>query len=231
MRSVKEAKVAQGVLTWFSWRAINWSRLQRPCWIMQGDSIDDIGDVDALDASLQQRIAILRCRVEVPVIAVEKLSFSFPDSWQVTKYDDWEFYRKHFTKQGDGIKAVDLLAILIAIPNGIDAFLIEAKDYRHPDAVSVLPSKLADDVAKKVRDTLAAMLPARLNAQVEAEQSFANSVLSCRTLTMILHVEQKSDAIDLADLKQKLRGKLRAIDANPKIVSKLQMQNLAWKVA
>ncbi len=160
-----------------------------------------------------------------------ELSFSFPDSWQVTKYDGWEFYREHFAKQGDGIKAVDLLAILIAIPNGIGAFLIEAKDYRHPDALPVLPSKLADDVARKVRDTLAAVLPARLNAQVEAEQSFANSVLACRTLTVVLHVEQKSDAIDLAELKQKLRGKLRAVDANPKIVSKTQMQNLAWTVA
>ena len=167
----------------------------------------------------------------MPAIAVDGLTFSFPDGWNVSKYDDWTFYRQHFAKQGDFIKAIDLIVTLIEFPNEIDVFLIEVKDYRHPDTQRVLPSELAEEVARKVRATLAAMLPARLNANVIAEKTFAASVLACRTLKVVLHVEQRHRAIDLADLKQKLRGKLRAIDAHPKIVSIEEMRGLDWTVA
>lgn len=161
----------------------------------------------------------------MPVIAVEKLTFSFPDGWQVSKYDDWSFYRNQYGKQDNGIKAVDLLAI----SDEKDAYLIEVKDYRYPD--SEAPSALAEIVAEKVRDTLAALLPARLNANDGDEKSLASALLGCRTLRIVLHVEQRRHAIDLADLKQKLRPKLRAIDAHPKIVSMAQMQKLDWTVA
>jgi hypothetical protein len=163
----------------------------------------------------------------VPAITVEKLIFSFPHGWQVSKYDDCSFYRNQFARQGDGIKAVDL----IAISNETDAFLIEVKDYRHPSTKRKLPSELPEIIAGKVRNTLAAMLPARLNANDSAEKNFAASVLVCHSLKVVLHIEQKRHAIDPADIMQKLRGKLRAIDAHPKIVSMAQMQNLAWTVA
>lgn len=158
------------------------------------------------------------------VIEVDGLTFNFPVGWQVSKYDDWTFYRKHFGKQGDGIKAVDLLAL----SDQNDAYAIEVRDYNKPDAI--VPSKLPDEVAEKVRDTLAAMLPARLNANVAAEKSLATAFLACRTLTVVLDIEQRRHAIDLADLKQKLRGKLRAIDRHPKIVSTEKMLGLPWSV-
>jgi hypothetical protein len=48
----------------------------------------------------------------MPVIkSVDGLTFTFPDGWEVEKYDDWKYYRSHFSKQMDGIKAVDLLAL------------------------------------------------------------------------------------------------------------------------
>lgn len=161
----------------------------------------------------------------MPAIAVEKLTFSFPDHWQVSKYDDWSFYRNQFAKQGDGIKAVDLLAV----SDEKDAFLIEVKEYRYAD--SEPPSALADIVAGKVRDTLAALLPARLNANDSDEKSLAQTFLGCRTLRIVLHIEQKRNAIDPADIMQKLKSKIRAIDAHPKIVSMAKMQNLDWTVA
>ena len=58
-------------------------------------------------------------------IQVDSLTFSFPDSWEVSKYDEWAFYRNQFSKMWSGIKAVDLIAI-----QGQVVWLIEAKDYR-----------------------------------------------------------------------------------------------------
>ena len=58
-------------------------------------------------------------------IEVDGLTFTFPDSWKVSKYDDWAFYRNQFSKIKNGIKAVDLLAIENQV-----TWLIEVKDYR-----------------------------------------------------------------------------------------------------
>ena len=44
-------------------------------------------------------------------IDADGLLFSFPDGWTVGKYDEFVFYRKHFSKISDGLKALDLLAI------------------------------------------------------------------------------------------------------------------------
>jgi hypothetical protein len=158
------------------------------------------------------------------MIEVDGLTFDFPATWLASKYDNWTFYRKHFETQGNGIKAVDLLAI----SDRKEAFAIEVKNYNYPCAT--MPSELPDEFAQKVRDTLAAMLPARLNANVDTEKSLAADCLSCRSLTVVLHIEQRHHAIDLADLKQKLRGKLRAIDPHPKVVSAEKMLGLPWKV-
>jgi hypothetical protein len=51
---------------------------------------------------------------------------------------------------------------------------------------------------------------------------------------VVLHIEQpiKHKAIvDLADIKQKLKQLLRAIDAHPKITSMGNMQSLNWSVS
>ena len=88
---------------------------------------------------------------------VDSLTFHFPNSWQVGKYDEWSFYRNQFYKMWDGIKAVDL----IAIENGV-VWLIEAKDYRQHRRTKTI--HIADEVADKVFCTLAAILPAKINA-------------------------------------------------------------------
>ncbi|MDI9336705.1 MAG: hypothetical protein QM520_06725 [Gammaproteobacteria bacterium] len=80
------------------------------------------------------------------VVQVEKLYFQFPANWQVGRYDQWKFYR-HVS--GQGVKAVDV----IAVSPEKTAFLIEVKDYRHPQAAK--PSDLPKQLAQKVYDTLA----------------------------------------------------------------------------
>jgi hypothetical protein len=160
-------------------------------------------------------------------IDVDGLTFTFPRNWEVSKYDEWTFYRKHFLALSDRVAAVDVLAVS---PQG-DAYLIEVKDYRHPDTER--PTRLPDAIANKVLCTMAAILPAKLRANDAAEQSLSKHVLGCQSLSVVLHVEQPRahlPVVDLADLKQKLKAKLRAVDPHPKIVSMAKMQNLPWNV-
>ena len=160
-------------------------------------------------------------------LQVENLAFEFPADWQASKYDDWSFYRNQFAKQGDGIQAVDILA---KAPCGT-AYLIEVKDYRHPDTEK--PSELPRSIANKVLMTLAALLPAKLNGNDPQEQAMADAILTCEKLRVIAHVElpqRRMPVIDPADLKQKLARLLRAVDAHPKVDSTHQMHGLGWHV-
>lgn len=164
----------------------------------------------------------------MPVLSIDGLTFTFPQAWQASKYDEWSFYRNQFAKQGGGIKAVD--AVVLA-PTNV-AILIEVKDYRHPDTEK--PSQLPEAIANKVLHTLAAMLPAKLHANSPAEKQFATAILGCASLRVIAHIEQPQrhrPVVDLADIKQKLRQLLRAVDAHPKVVSMNDMNGLTWTVA
>lgn len=161
-------------------------------------------------------------------LRVERLTFTFPAGWLASKYDDWSFYRNQFSRQSNGIQAVDVLA---REPNGT-AYLIEVKDYRHPDAET--PSQLPQAIANKVLMTLAAMLPAKLNGNDPDERTIADAVLTCQKLRVIAHVELPQPhqlAVNPADLKQKLAQLLRAVDAHPRVVSKNNMPGLGWAVA
>ncbi len=163
----------------------------------------------------------------MPQLNINGLTFTFPPGWQASKYDEWSFYRNQFVKQSDGIKAVD--AVVLG-PSNV-AFLIEVKNYRHPDTEK--PSQLPDAIANKVLCTLAAMLPAKLKANAPAEQQLAAAILDCTSLRVIAHIEQSQQhrpAVDLADIKQKLRKLLRAVDAHPKVVSMSNMGGMDWSV-
>jgi hypothetical protein len=164
----------------------------------------------------------------MPTLNVDGLMFTFPAGWQKDKYDEWSFYRNQFSKQNDNIKAVDVLAVS---PTQA-AYLIEVKDYRHPDTEK--PSELPQAIAKKVLDTLAAMLPAKFLANDPSEKQLAVAILSCTSLHVIAHIEQAArhqQVIDPADLKQKLRRLLRSVDPHLKVVAMNNMVGLEWTVS
>lgn len=56
-------------------------------------------------------------------VTVDGLAFQFPDAWQVTKLDDWAFYRHHFARMWNHIKAV-----VLGVIDGDTLWLIEVKD-------------------------------------------------------------------------------------------------------
>jgi len=163
-------------------------------------------------------------------IQVDSLTFTFPSSWKVCKYDEWAFYRNQFSRMWSGIKAVDI----IAIENRV-IWLIEAKDYRRQSRTKTLD--LADEVAQKVFCTLAAMLPAKVNASIASESQFSGEVTSGQRLRVVLHLEQPVKtsklfprAIDPSKIQLKLRGIIKPIDPHPMVVESTQMQGLAWTV-
>ncbi|WP_437675735.1 hypothetical protein [Sorangium sp. So ce131] len=167
----------------------------------------------------------------MPTVRVEKLEFEFPSSWKVSKYDDWEFYRRQFAKIWNGINSLDLLVV----EPDRTVWLVEAKDYRFHQRTK--PSELHDEVARKVFDTLAAMLPAKVNASSAEEAKMAAAVLGAKKLRVVLHLEQpkkhstlRPRAINPADVQQALRRVLKPIDAHPFVAETSRMGSLAWRV-
>jgi len=162
---------------------------------------------------------------------VDGLNFDFPDNWQVSKYDDWSFYRNRFSRMWNGIKSMDLLAI----DTNKTTWLIEVKDYRVNQRTK--PSDLGDEVAHKVFDTLAAIIPAKINATNSDEKRLALAVSASRKLRVVLHLEQpekhsklRPRAINPADVQQKMRQLLKPVDAHPLVVDMRSMRGLEWQV-
>ncbi|MBT3368221.1 MAG: hypothetical protein HN416_13795 [Nitrospina sp.] len=150
------------------------------------------------------------------------LIFTFPNSWKASCYDKWKFYRKHFAKICNETKAVDILALE---PSNSCAWLIEVKDYRQHRRTK--PSDLAEEVACKMKGTLAGLACGRLNAAKANEKQLSEEAMQAHKLRVVLHVEQPAKhsklfprAFDPADVKAKLRKKVRAIDPHPLVLEK-----------
>ena len=148
-----------------------------------------------------------------------QLKFVFPDHCEAAKYDAWGFYRKSFQSIASGTKAVDILCI------AQDAsWLIEVKDYRHHPRTK--PIDLDDEFAEKVRDTLSGLAAASANAQDPDERRLARRALEQRRWRVALHLEQQTgsklrpQAINRADVLLKLRRRLKAVDAQPLVLSR-----------
>ena len=163
---------------------------------------------------------------------VDGLNFDFPDDWHVGKYDDWSFYRYQFITMRDGIKSLDLLAI----DPDKTAWLIEVRDYSvYP---RTKPSDLAEEVACKVFDTLAAIIPAKINATDPDEKLIARAVSASYNLRVVLHLELPAEThsklnpkgINPANVQQKIRRLLKPIDTEPLVVDMRSMRGLEWNV-
>lgn len=165
----------------------------------------------------------------MPSITEGALTFQFPDSWQATKFDDWRFYRNQFQKIC-GAKAIDMLVIT----SDRCMWMIEVKDYRvYPRTKTI---ELSEEVACKVRDSLAALVAARVNAN-DNEKAMSRAALACNRIRVVLHLEQPLQhsklyprAIDPAKIKQKLQQLLKAIDPHPQVVESGRLGNVGWSV-
>lgn len=159
------------------------------------------------------------------------LEFRFPAGAMASKYDDWAFYREQFQDACGGNKAVDF----VYYEQGV-GWIIEVKDYRiHARTKAV---DLAEEVAAKVRDTLAGLMAASVNANDADERQLARSMTHARKLRVVFHFEQpqvpsrlRPQPVDPDKLLLKLRQMLKAIDPHPLITSRVAVRrDLDWQV-
>ncbi len=165
------------------------------------------------------------------VLLEGRLRFSFGESCLAEKYDDWSFFCNQFQNTCGGAKAVDIICL-----SRNTSWLIEIKDYRQHKRTK--PQDIGDEVALKVRDTLAGLVAAKMNANDSNEKNFAKKALQSKFIRVVLHLEQPEKhsrlfprAIDPAAVKQSLKRQLRAIDAHPSIVHKNNLSSyMDWKI-
>ena len=158
------------------------------------------------------------------------LTFSFPNGCKASKYDDWTFYQKHFQSVAGGSKAVDILCIA-----GNVAWLIEIKDYRQYSRKKIVD--LCDEVAIKVRDTLSGLATAYANAGDRAEKYFARRAVETGAWRVVRHLEQLDEgrriwptAINPANVRLKLRQKLKAVDPKLMVTDIRRSDDVPWSV-
>lgn len=160
------------------------------------------------------------------------IDWSFADGWTVIKYDESTWYRKHFNSCADSA-AVDFVAVGAS---GCDVicWLIEVKDFTTEPP---LPSKdLIAIITKKVRDSVAGVLGGAVNANTPSEKDFFGMVVGATRLRVAFHCERPVHASrlfrslpDAADLRQKLRVSLRAIDSKVLVLdSSSELTHLPW---
>ena len=107
------------------------------------------------------------------IIAEGMLEFEFPNGCQASKYDDWSFYRNQFQGVANGCKAVDIVCVERNV-----SWLIEIKDYRQFPRTKAID--IVDEIAVKVRDTLAGLAAASRNANDDEEREHAQRALASR---------------------------------------------------
>lgn len=159
------------------------------------------------------------------------LTFDFPLGALSSKYDEWAHYRRQFNKSFGGTKAVDIVFADNAV-----GWLIEIKDYRAHSRTKAID--LADEIAAKVRDTLAGLVSANISANDADEKNLASRLLLCTRLRVVLHIEQpatqsklRPTAIDPAAVLLKLKGRVKSVDPYPCVVDQNSLKNaMSWTV-
>ena len=168
----------------------------------------------------------------MPTLQEGNLTFDFPDDdSEVARYDGWSFYRNQFRKVCGGARAVDFVVI-----EGNRTWLIEVKDYRQHSRTK--PTELSEEVAAKVRDTLAGLAAGRCNANDENEQRISSQALSTGCIGVVLHLEQPTKPSKLfprvanpASLQQKLKQLLKPVDPHPRVVDRSSLHpSMSWGV-
>ncbi len=191
----------------------------------------------------------------MPRVSEGSITFNFPPRFVVQKLDDTTFYKKHFQSlvQGpseeniqtclknshcnvaqfalSGTKSVDFLAV---DSQESELWLIEVKDYRAHGRKKRID--LFDEMAQKVLSSLACLMAMRANAVIPDEKNFAVLALKQIRLKVVLHLEQPVKpnklfprVVDPANIRTKLRQKVRSIDSKAEFSSIAFSRNVPWE--
>ncbi len=140
--------------------------------------------------------------------------YAFPSGWIVVRLQEDDFYRRHFQGFNGGSKEVDFAAL---DAKAACLWLMEAKDYSlHPRSK---PGDVIEEVASKVRDSLACIEAMKISAGSNAySRSVAEALSKAQSCRVAFHLELPAtenlalSRIDVADMKIKLRSLMRAVD-------------------
>jgi len=163
------------------------------------------------------------------IIEEGKLQFDFPLPFNAIKFDDTIYYRNHFMKIQEGIKAIDILAI-----TNSENYMIEVKDYTHPETEQLSQIQLIEDIIKKIICSLSAIYSMSLKANSQDEKDITNNFLKNEELHIVFHIEIPpprrglvQSRYRLSNIQTKLRDRLKSITSksNIKVVSKANLQN------
>lgn len=159
----------------------------------------------------------MRKRMPDVTLVEGSLSFAFEGVDFAEKYDDWKHYRKQYIHTCGGSKAVDFL-----VSKNDEIWLIEVKDFRQHRRSKAID--LADEIALKVRDTMAGLVSAKFLANDTNEATASRTALSCAKLRIGFHLEQPRQpsrlfpvSVNPANVKMKLRQILRFADPHPEV--------------
>ena len=168
------------------------------------------------------------------IIREGKLTFDFPLPFNAISFDDTVYYRNHFMKIQEGIKAIDILTI-----TNSENYMIEVKDYTHPETQQLSQIQLIEDIIKKIICSLSTIFPMSLKANNQVEKDIAINFLENTELYIIFYIEippprrgLSQSKYKLSNIQTKLRDKLKSITnkSNIKVVSKNNLKNLPWSV-
>ncbi len=160
------------------------------------------------------------------------LKFSF--EYEAIKYDDQgSYYKQKFIKVKSRIKAVDIVTVHEHI-----GYLIEIKDYTHPNTKDLRADALIDSVIDKVLCSLSAIIPVKINSGSNAEQNTMTAFADSQKVTFVLHIEippprrdLKQSCFDFHSIQLKLKQRLKPVCNNVKVVSKGNLKGLPWAVS
>ena len=164
---------------------------------------------------------------------IEKnLTFDF-DSPLSIQYDETKYYREKFQSISDSeISAVDFITIDEKI-----GYLIEVKDYRHPDTKMKTYKELMPELIKKILSTLSATIPMKWMSDDSFERKIAHGFSKTENLFIVIHIElpSKISRQEMAffrrdRLELELRRKLSPISSDIYVVSIISNVSLPWTV-
>ncbi len=161
------------------------------------------------------------------------LMFSFPDNWRILKFDETRFHKERWNSFAKGSKAVDFVAAFDGV-----VWFIEVKDYRANPRQK--PSEVFDEVAMKVRDTLAGLKVLSVRDSDSQERDDARHILAnSKRFRVVLHLEQPKQTsklfpqtIDWKNARDQLRRVMRTMDPHSLVGDQTRLNGLvAWSVA
>jgi hypothetical protein len=176
----------------------------------------------------------------MPALQVDTLLFTFTPTVAAQRYDTWQHYTAVWNASG-GQKGVDV----VAVENPADpatTWLIEAKDFRtitnppKPSNLTGLPQTVAD----KASHTLAGLNDASANGAIVSERDHATIAIAAPVKRIVLHLEPHIGSQTAlfprafaANVLQKLRQLVKAIDPNPLVlnVANTVAAGVPWTVA